>query len=676
MKTNMQKERPSMKVAARAFTIALMMSIVGGSVHAQTLQCASVPALMNVFLSNHISVNQLTDEIRERTVSNFIKFIDPNKQLLYKSDEVKFRKSLGELFNQMKKNNCAALTEVGQVLVSRAEENSKIVSERLGKDFKLNETVAYQTDSKKRSYSTNLDEKKALIESAIHTQIATIMAGDVALDKAKTQLKKRYELAVKRSKELSTPKMITLFAESFSHALDPHSDYLSPEQLDEFRIGMNLSLEGIGVSLSSEDGYTIVQEIITGGSADRAKALKPKDKIVAVSQDKKEPVEIIDMDLSDVVKLIRGKKGTKVTLTVVRAQGSGTETFNVTLVRDKVDMKEQAAKVSYQKRKVNGKTLTYAVIDLPSFYGGSDKNARDCYDDLKKIVEEARAKRVDGMILDLSSNGGGLLQDAVKIAGLFIKTGGVVATQDGRKNKEVLSDEDPKINYTGPLMILTTRQSASASEILAGAMKDYKRALIVGGDHTYGKGSVQVLNPLPLGLGAMKLTTQMFYLPGGVSTQHAGVAGDVVIPSYLDGDDVGEQYMDYALPPSKIEPFIKAEAANSKDPTEMWHTVNGDLVKTLQEKSTKRVTQNSEFKEIIKDLEDAKKNQGIVKVAEIVSKSNKDKNKRKERKEKASTAKGRMELWLKNPQVQEALNIMDDWMLMSAGSSVQASAKK
>lgn len=629
---------------------------------AQSLQCASVPALMNVFLANHFSMNKLNDEIKTRTVSNFIKFIDPNKQLLLSSDEAKIKTKLSQLFDLMKKGDCSALTEIGQTLVLRAEENSKIVAEILEKDFKLNDATTYQTDSKKRSYTENLVEKKKMLNSAVQTQVASIMAGDVALDKAKAQLKKRYELSVKRAKELTSAKMITLFAESFAHSLDPHSDYMSPEQLDEFRIGMNLSLEGIGVSLSSEDGYTIVQEIMPGGSADRAKALKPKDKIVAVAQDQKEPVEIIDMDLSDVVKQIRGKKGTKVTLTVVRAKGGSTETFKVTLVRDKVDMKEQAAKVSYQKRKVGNKHYTYAVIDLPSFYGGSDKNSRDCYDDLKKIVEEAQAKKVNGIILDLSTNGGGLLQDAVKIAGLFIKTGGVVATQDGRKNKEILSDEDPKLTYSGPLMILTSRQSASASEILSGAMKDYKRALIVGGDHTYGKGSVQVLNPLPLGLGAMKLTTQMFYLPSGVSTQFLGVAGDVTIPSYLDGDDVGEQYMDYALPPSRIDPFINPELANSKNATEAWTLITPDLVKSLQEKSTVRVSKNEDFKEIVKDLDDAKKNQGIVKVADILSKSSKDKAKRKDRKEKAKTVKGRLELWIKNPQTQEAMNVMDDWM--------------
>jgi carboxyl-terminal processing protease len=343
-------------------------------------------------------------------------------------------------------------------------------------------------------------------------------------------------------------------------------------------------------------------------------------------------------------------------------------------------MKEQAAKVEYQKRKVGKKTLNIAVVDLPSFYGGSDDNARDCFVDLKRIVEEANAKKVDGMIIDLSTNGGGLLQDAVRIAGLFIRTGSVVATQDGKKNREVLTDEDPRILFAKPLIILTSRQSASASEIFAGAMKDYKRALIVGGDHTYGKGSVQVLTRLPLSLGAMKLTTQMFYLPGGVSTQHGGVSADVALPSYLDLDDLGEQFMDYALPPSTTTPFISMDSAKCpapcKTPSEDWKQVDDSLVKQLKAKSSVRVTAHAEFKEILKELEDLKKNEGWVKVSDILNRSTKDKDKRKEKKDKASTAAGRKELWLKTPHVQEAINIMQDWLLMSQGQENTPTASK
>jgi carboxyl-terminal processing protease len=649
-----------MKILSTLMTSAILaLTLAPAVTHAQALPCGQVPALMNVFLSNHYSMNQLTPELKSRTVSLFLKYIDPSKQLFLKSDIERMTAQLNDLFSAMSKGNCAALEEIGSLFAIRSEENVKRVSEILKPNFALKDSVRYQTNSKKRDYPSNAEEKARSLEDAIQIQIATITAGDVKLPEAKKQLKKRYELALKRAKEMKLGKMINLFAESFAHALDPHSDYLSPEQLDEFRISMGLSLEGIGVSLSSEDGYTVVQEIIPGGSADRDGRLKPKDRIIEVAQDKGSPVSIIDMDLSDVVKMIRGKKGTKVRLKIQRKT---VEQFYVDLTRDKVDMKEQAAKVDYQTRKVNGTTYQIAVIDLPSFYGGSEKNSRNCYDDMKAIVKEAVAKKVDGIILDLSTDGGGLLQDAVRIAGLFIKNGPIVATMDGKGNREILSDDDSQVAFNGPFMIVTTRQSASASEILAGAMKDHRRALIVGGDHTYGKGTVQVLNPLPFKLGAMKLTTQMFYLPGGASTQHDGVGSDIVLPTYLDSEDLGEQYMDYALPPSKTKPFLVADGAQGKTPSEKWNPITDDLIQYLRERSVKRVAQNSEFKEILKDLEEVKKNEGWVKVSEILKRSDKDKEKRKERKDLSTTVKGRKELWIKDPRVQEAISIMTDWI--------------
>jgi carboxyl-terminal processing protease len=640
-------------------TLSLAPALLPAPALGQALPCNQVPALMNVFLGNHYSMNQLTPELKSRTVSLFLKYIDPNKQLFLKSDIERMKVQLGDLFTAMSQGNCAALGEIGNLFTARSEENLKIVGEILKPNFAIKESVRYQTNTKKRDHPVDAEQRRSAIEDAVQIQVATIVAGDVKLPEAKKQLKKRYELAVKRAKEMKLGKMINLFAESFAHALDPHSDYLSPEQLDEFRISMGLSLEGIGVSLSSEDGYTVVQEIIPGGSADRDGRLKPKDRIIEVAQDKGTPVSIIDMDLSDVVKMIRGKKGTKVRLKVQRKT---VEQFYVDLVRDKVDMKEQAAKVDYQTRKVNGSTFHIAVIDLPSFYGGSDKNSRDCYEDMKAIVKEAVAKKVDGIILDLSTDGGGLLQDAVRIAGLFIKNGPVVATMDGKGNREILADDDSQLLFNGPFMIVTTRQSASASEILAGAMKDHKRALIVGGDHTYGKGTVQVLNPLPFKLGAMKLTTQMFYLPGGASTQHDGVSSDIVLPTYLDSEDLGEQYMDYALPASKTKPFLTAEGAQGKQASERWSPITEDLIQYLRERSSKRVAQNAEFKDILKDLEDFKKNEGWVKVSDILKRSDKDKEKRKERKDLSATVRGRKELWIKDPRVQEAIAIMTDWL--------------
>jgi carboxyl-terminal processing protease len=364
--------------------------------------------------------------------------------------------------------------------------------------------------------------------------------------------------------------------------------------------------------------------------------------------------------------LIRGKTGTKVNLTVLRQKGGNSETLHVALIRDKVDMSEQGARMVYQTPRVGDKSYKIAVIDLPSFYGSADKNGRDCYSDLKELVQQAASDKVDGMILDLSNNPGGLLNDAVKIAGLFIGTGSVVATQDASKNREVFADDDTQLVYSGPLLILTSRESASASEILAGALKDYHRALIVGGDHTYGKGSAQDLIPLPSDLGMMKLTTQLFFLPAGESTQYAGVQSDISLPTYSDLDEQGEKNMDYALPHTETERFISMQTAQSQNPEQNWNPINEGLVRYLKEKSLKRVENSGEFKDIQKDLNEFKKNKSWLRVANILKDANRDKQKRKERKEEAATAKGRQALWIKDPHMQESIHILEDWLSVSA----------
>lgn len=643
--------------------ILISLQLVFASAATAQLRCPNMPGLFEIYISNHYSMNQMSSELKKRAASKFIKDLDPTRLNFLKSEADRIQSDLVKMFDTMKDGKCDAITNIQKLLIEKAEANNKIAIETVTNKFEPNPEAKTQTDPQKREYPKTEEERKNLLKNSLNVQLAYLMASDTSLDKARKQLLKRYELALKRVKELTVEKLTSSFASAFARGLDPHSEYLSPDVLEDFKINMNLSLEGIGVSLSSEDGFTMVQEIIPGGSADRAHALRPKDKIISVAQDKKEPVSIIDMDLSDVVKLIRGKKGTKVKLTIVRSTGGKSETFDTVLVRDKVDMKDQAAKLTYIDKNVEGKKIKVAVIDLPSFYGGSDRGGRSGYQDMVRLVQEATANKADAMVLDLSSNGGGILQDAVRISGLFIKQGPIVGTQDSNQNREILSDDDPKIQFKGPLVVLTSRQSASASEILAGALKDYKRALIVGSEHTYGKGSVQVLQPIMMNMGAMKLTTQMFFLPGGASTQHQGVAGDIVIPYALDSEEYGEKYQDYALPPAKTSVFMQPQLANATVVAEQWKPVTPDLVKSLAEKSKKRIAKDKEFQEIISDVTDAKKDGGWIKVSEILKKSKEDEGKRKERKELSGSAKGREKLWLQLPQLQEAVAVAADWVV-------------
>ena len=476
--------------------------------------------------------------------------------------------------------------------------------------------------------------------------------------------------------------MLTNFVDAFSFALDPHSSYFSADRLEDFKIEMNLSLEGIGASLSSQDGYTVIEEVIPGGAADRSKLLEPKDKIIAVRQDNAQPpVNVIDMELRDVVKLIRGKRGTKVNLTVLR-QGEKTQRLEIAIVRDKIDLKDQAAKHTVETFKVGGKSYRYAVIDLPSFYGDTEKGLRSSYEDMKKILVQIKKEKVDGVVLNLSRNGGGLLEDAVRISGLFIKEGPVVATQNMRRGVEILADEDDSISYSGPLVVLTSRLSASASEILAGALRDYHRAVIVGGDRTFGKGSVQAVIPIPRGnLGAIKVTTGMFFIPGGQSTQFLGVAGDVVLPSTLQNDNIGEKSLPNALPPQKIPTFAGTNANFEITNSNYWAPVTPEEIKVLAKNSSTRVDASAKFKEIRHDMDDLEKNRGVIRLADFMKKS--EEEKKKEKADKAASAKSKRKEKRDEsdkPYLQESMSILSDLISMRhqipASSTTVAPAKK
>ncbi len=620
------------------------------------LSGAVMPQLFNLYLRFHYVHHQMNDELKKRTVEQFIKTIDPSKTLLLEDDVEKMKKDLVSMFKTMDEDECSKLDEAYSVLVKRAEENEKFAKEFLGDSYKLDENTELITDPDKRKYPKNMDEKKALLSKLIHFQVSNYLITKTKLPEAKKNVAHNYELSSKRIREKTADKRYVDFAEAFSTALDPHSSYFSTDALEEFRINMQLSLEGIGCSLSSQDGFTTVEEVIPGGAADRMKVLQPKDKIIAVTQEGQKPQSVIDMDLSDVVRQIRGKKGTKVTLTILR-QGDKTINFDVTIVRDKIDIKESAAKLTYETKKVGDKTFKIGMIDLPSFYGGG-KDGRSSFTDMKKLVVEANKNKVDGLILDLSRNGGGLLDDAVKIAGLFIKKGPVVATKSSDEKVDILADRDDEIYYSGPLLVLTSRLSASASEILAGALKDYHRAMIVGSDHTFGKGTVQVVTDLPSGMGAMKVSTGMFFIPGGYSTQHRGVMSDIELPSPYTTDDVGEKTMDYSLPPQKISTFTGSDI-NVDDPKKKWVAINDELVQRLKENSKQRVSKDTKFIEILKNLDEVKKNKGVIRLADMKKKAEEEnkkdeKTKRDRKKEKIKEVQA--------PLVSEGLNIMADWL--------------
>lgn len=633
-----------------------------------SLQCIHLPQLFEFYLRHHYSMKTMTETIKERTVEQFIKNMDPSKTMFLDADVAKLRKELPTVFQGAPSGNCTALEAASKLMVQRSKENEDFVRKFVNTNYKLDETSEFTLDPKKRPFSKTSDEKNQVLTKIVHFRMLNYLQSKLKMEEAKQHLVHSYELVTKRLKERKAEDMIANYAEAFALALDPHSSFLSRDSLEDFNIHMQLSLEGIGASLTSQDGLTVIEELIPGGGAERSKLLRTKDKILAVAQEGAKPVSIIDMDLREVVKLIRGKKGTKVKLTILR-QGAKSETFDVTIVRDKIDIKEQAAKISYEKQTAGGKTLKIAIIELPSFYGGGGKGSRSCSADVKRLLEEARKEKVDGVVLNLSRNGGGLLEEAVKISGLFIRKGGVVATKDSDTKVQVLADEDDDVAYNGPLVVLTSRLSASASEILAGALKDYKRAIIVGGDHTFGKGTVQVISTLPLELGAMKVTTGMFFIPGGKSTQQVGVESDIKLPSVLNTDEIGEGALDYSLPPQSVPTFVSSEA-NSSEAGRKWEPVDSGTIRKLADKSADRVNKDAKFAEIRKNIEEAKKNQGVIKLAEIRKKKDEKDKKKKKDGGKEKDAKDAIDPLddtanpkeLDMPYVKEAVNVMSDWL--------------
>lgn len=661
--------------------ILLLTLLLPLSAAAANLTCSRLPLLMAGFLANHYALKSLTGEIRTQAVDQMIKGLDPSKTLLYEADVERLKPALQGLFVTMQSGSCAALQPVYDLLVARTRENETIVRRILGPDYRLDETVELNIDVNRRPYVKTAAEKHELLRRIVQFQVQNALLAGIELAEAKKQQIHRYELQTMRATERNPEKLVTSFAEAFAQALDPHTSYLSPENVEDLQIQMQLSLEGIGAALSSDNGFTVIEELIPGGGAERSGLLKPKDKIIAVAQKGERPVNVIDMDLRDIIKMIRGKKGTQVTLTILR-QAERTERFDVTITRDKIDIKEQKARIDYETRTLNGRQYHFGIIDLPSFYGDEKEN-KSCSEDVKNLLAEARQRPVDGIVLDLSRNGGGLLGEAVRLAGLFLGEGAIVATKDSDEEVTILANgsapaaagdkrkvialpaEDPRALYTGPLVVLTSRMSASASEIVAGALQDYRRAVIIG-DHTFGKGSVQELTPLPRGLGGMKITKGLFFLPGGKSTQKMGVEADVRLPTWFALEEIGERALDYALPVQAIPPFISLPG-NAKPP---WRPLEPWLLAELAARSRARVAKDARFAEIIRNNREAAAKKGLIRLADL-RKGVEKKNGGRGKETPAELRKKAREQYA--PFVSESVNILLDRVTLgSAGRTSTA----
>lgn len=427
-------------------------------------------------------------------------------------------------------------------------------------DFTLKES--FETDREKADWPKNERQLKELWRKRLKDEVLRLKLAGKDEQGIQELLLKRYRNQQNRLQQIRSEDVFQTYINAFAQTYDPHTSYLSPESAENFDINMSLSLEGIGAVLQSDNEFVKVVRIVPASPAEKSRQLAPADRIVAVGQNKGEMVDVIGWRLDEVVKLIRGPKGSKVRLEVIPASNAPNDQSSkiVTIIRDAVKLEEQAAKKSILELEHNGHSTKIGIIEIPTFYldfkayRAGDPNYKSTTRDVRALLAELSDEKVDGIVIDLRNNGGGSLQEATELSSLFIEQGPTVLVRSSNGQVDVLADDKKGAFYRGPLTVLVNRLSASASEIFAGAMQDYHRALVIGGQ-TFGKGTVQSIQPL--NHGELKLTLAKFYRVSGQSTQHQGVIPDISYPADVDVEQIGESALDEALPWDSIAPAIR-----------------------------------------------------------------------------------------------------------------------
>ncbi len=588
------------------FLLALVVLGSFWSTGAAALNCQQARQLTHVYFKMHFSFNEFDDTLSQRTLDNFIKTWDPGKVYFLQADIDRFTSEYaGRLDDMINSANCKAIEDVVNVYSKRFNERQKTIDAQIKAkhDFTVDEYL--EIDRKNLPWAKTTEEVSDRWRKRIKFQLLQLKETLGDIEVARTKLQKRYQLAAKRHTEMTSDDVYAWFLNAFAMGLDPHSDYMAPEAHEEFRIQTRLSLEGIGAVLRSEDGFTTIQSLVPGGSAFKTGKIKVGDKIIAVAQGAEAPVDVVDMDLKEVVKLIRGTRGTEVRLTIMREEGDKNAQMVIPVIREKVELKDSAAKSQVIKAQVleSGSPRTYqiGVIQLPSFYIDFDGRANRTSNftsssaDVERELRKLQSLKVDAVVVDLRSNGGGSLDEAINVAGLFTGRGPVVQTRATEGSAAIHNYRGSDAVYSGPLVVMINRQSASASEIFAGAIQDYGRGIIVGDHHTFGKGTVQNVTDIDEKLGAVKVTISKFYRPSGSSTQLRGVESDIVLPDILDEYEIGEKYYDYALPWEKIK------AADFKATGEVM-----PLIPKLRTASNARVMKDPGFQKILTAIKEYK----------------------------------------------------------------------
>ena len=571
-----------------------------------------VEALVAKILTQyHYRKVRLNDSLSSVVWDNYLKEVDGNKTYLLASDVASFEKYRYQIDDALVNGDLTAAFDLYNLFRKRFTERSEFIKTQLTKPFAFTADENFNTDREKAPWPKTVEEQNELWLKILKNQELELRLGNRKDSVVTATMKQRYANLDKAYNRIKSADVFQIYMKSFAEALDPHTNYFSPSNADRFNQEMSQSLEGIGAMLQEDGEYIKITSVLPGGPAFKSNLLKTNDKIAGVAQgDNGAMVNTMNWQVDEVVKLIKGPKGTVVRLQVVSPDAlAGAPPKEIRLVREKIKLEEQRAKKEVIEVTDNGKPFKIGVINIPMFYRdfeGARKREEgfsSTTSDVKKFIEELKGDKVDGIVIDLRDNGGGSLTEAIDLTGLFIPKGPVVQVRESTGETEVYTDPDPSVTYDGPMAVLVNRFSASASEIFAAAIQDYKRGIIVGGQ-TFGKGTVQTLIDLnkwlpkePEKVGQVKMTIQKFYRINGSSTQHKGVTPDIQLPSAFSAEEYGESSQPSALPWDQI----------NSTRYEQSRAVDDKILTRLRDRFDQRLKSDPELKQLSQDLADFKK---------------------------------------------------------------------
>ncbi|HWX15829.1 MAG TPA: carboxy terminal-processing peptidase, partial [Chthoniobacterales bacterium] len=564
--------------------------------------CVSVGRLLE---EGHYTQQKLNDELSKKFLQTYLELLDYSHLFFTQKDVDALNAKYGTaLDDDVLLGNLKPAYEIYDLYAKRVDERVAKAKELLKQpiDFKTDATI--ELSRQKSTWPKDEAEADQLWRGRVTNELLQEHLSEHPLEPGPQLVTRRYDRLARNVHEEDRDEQVKLYLDALAQTYDPHSEYLSKADLKNFSINMGLSLVGIGAMLRSEDGYAKIESLVPGGPAQADGRLKVGDRITAVAQGPADYVDVREMRLDKVVEMIRGKKGTHVRLLVIPSDAADpSRRKGVELVRDEIKLKDQEARADIIIRKdENGDPIKLGWITLPSFYADMDHHQKSTTRDVLALLKRLKKENIAGLVVDLRRNGGGSLEEAISLTGLFLKSGPIVQTKDFHDHISISTDPDPGIAYTGPLVVLTSRQSASASEIFAAALQDYGRAVIVGDKNTFGKGTVQTI--LEIGRftsllgsrsqddGALKLTIQKFYRVAGGSTQLHGVASDIVLPSLSDLPELGEGALKNCLPYDEV-----AKAKYTK-----WSDTHSLFLDQLKRRSAERVQNDPEFHYVSEDM--------------------------------------------------------------------------